>query len=244
MLDWIFPRVCELCHAPSEHELCAACIERLPRVPLPICLYCGAPVAGEQQDPYRCRECSGRPRSFDLARSALAGSEESLNLIYRLKYHRANYLAGALAGLLHTLWESTPALKAHADWALVPVPIGPEHLYARGFNQTAELARALGRLRGARVISPLVRRPTDAESQTRLSAAARWRNALRAYAPHAAWSRGQQRLPAHLVLVDDVYTTGSTARACAQALKTIPGVEKVAVLTVMRATHSGWGTAA
>lgn len=236
MLDWIFPRVCELCHEPSPLELCEACAAGLPRVPRPVCLYCGAPVAGEQEDPHRCRECSARPRCFDFARSALASGEDTLRLIYRLKYHRANYLARALAGFLNSLWESTPALMQHDDWALVPVPVGAGRLHRRGYNQTAELARALARMRGLQILHPLERRPTGAESQTRLSAAERWRNARRAYAPLPSWSKGgRRRLPPRLVLVDDVYTTGSTARACSLALKSIGGVEKVGVLTLMRA---------
>ena len=239
MLDWLFPRVCELCHEPSEHELCPACIEKLPHVPLPICLYCGAPVAGEQTDPYRCAECTARPRLYDFARSALISHESTLQLIYRLKYHRANYLAEALGGILNTLWENTPGLMAHDDWALVPVPIGAGHLYARGFNQTEELTRVLARLRGARVISPLERRSGEAESQTRLSGGDRWRNAQLSYAPLPARAHSGKPLPRRLVLVDDVYTTGSTARACAKALKTLPGVETVAVLTVLRAARRG-----
>lgn len=236
MLHWLYPSVCELCHEPCEHNLCPACAERLPRVPAPICLYCGAPVAGEQVDAYHCRACTARPRHFDFARSALARSEEALALIYRLKYHRANYLAPALAGMLNSLWESTPGLLAHGDWVLVPVPAGAEHLFARGYNQAEELACALGRLRGLRVCAPLVRQSTAHESQTRLSAGERWRNALQAYTPLPAWSEGRKRLPQRVVLVDDVYTTGSTARACARALKSLPGVECVAVLTLMRAT--------
>lgn len=235
MLDWIFPRLCELCHAPSEDALCPACAAGLPRVPVPICLYCGAPViSGRQEQPDRCRECAARSADFDFARSALISSESAFKLIYRLKYHRANYLALALARILNELWQSTPALMAHQDWALVPVPVGAGHLYMRGFNQAEELAKMLGRLRGLRVISPLQRLSTGAESQTRLSAAERRRNAFLSYAPLPSWAQGRKRLPEQLVLVDDVYTTGSTARACARALKSLPGVKRVAALSVLR----------
>lgn len=232
LLHWIYPRLCELCHKPCEHELCDSCRESLPRVPMPICLYCGSPVAGEQDDPYHCAHCRAMPRSFDFARSALTRSEDAMQLIYALKYHHANYLARALGHLLNELWEDTPALCAHRDWCLVPVPSGVSHLFQRGYNQAEELARALGKQRGLRVHSPLMRRNTGVDSQTRLSAAERRRNAQAAYAlrhPEAKLSSP------HLVLVDDVYTTGSTVRVCARLLRQLPGVKTVGVLTLLRA---------
>ena len=222
---------------PCEHELCQDCVAALPKVPLPICLYCGAPVGGEQEDPYRCSACSGRVRSFDFARSALISSEQALQLVYRLKYHHANYLAPALGRILHSLWENTPDLRS-TDWALAPVPAGSTHLFERGYNQAEELALALGRLRGLPVISPLVRLEQGVEkSQTRLSASERWRNAQRSYSILPAWQKGHKSLPPNIVLVDDVYTTGSTTRVCARLLKSLPGVNKVAVLTLLRATR-------
>ena len=235
MLHWIYPRLCELCHRPSEQELCPECAELLPRVPLPICLYCGAPVAGEQVDPYECAACRARPRSFDFARSALVSSEPALQLIYRLKYHRANYLAAGLAELLNRLWEDTPALNEAAEWALVPVPAGRKHLFRRGYNQAEELARALAKLRRLPLANALERRTTSAESQTRLSATERWQNALASYAVRRPWAEGRKSLGPYVALVEDVYTTGATTRACARALKQLPGVRRVGVITLLRA---------
>ena len=236
MLHWLYPRVCELCHRPGAEELCPTCIAALPRVPLPICLYCGAPVSGELEDPYRCRECQARPRSFDFARSALVSSPQTLHLVYRLKYHHANYLAPVLGGLLQALWEDTPALAAQENWCLVPVPAGIDHLFERGYNQAEELARALGKRLGLPIFTPLERRRTGVDSQTRLSASDRWRNALASYAALEPYAQGHLRLHSHVALIDDVYTTGATTRACARALKALPGVKKVAVLTLLRAT--------
>lgn len=235
MLHWIYPRLCELCHRPCDQELCDECASRLPRVPLPICLYCGAPVAGNQHDPYHCPSCDGRPRSYDFARSALATGEESLQLIYRLKYHHANYLGHALGGIMNRLWEDTPRLREYDDWALVPVPAGRTHLFRRGYNQAEELARVLARLRGLKVVNALERLPTHVDSQTRLSAAERWRNALASYALRRGYAAGRKSLGRHVALVDDVYTTGSTVRACAKALRQVAGVEVVGVITLARA---------
>lgn len=235
MLRWIYPRVCELCGRRCEEELCPECLAKLPRVALPICLYCGATVAGDLADPYHCRECAARPRSFDFARSVLARDDTTLKLVHKIKYHHANYLAPALGGLLSELWEETPALKAAERWVLVPVPAGRAHIYRRGYNQAEELACALGRLRGLPVVNALQRRPTAVDSQTRLSAADRWRNALASYAARGPWAKGRRVLGENVLLVDDVFTTGSTARACARALKLLPGVRRVGVITLLRA---------
>lgn len=236
LLHWLYPRYCELCRKSGPHELCPECIRRLPHVPQPICGYCGAPQSEPQPDANQCPRCMGRQRSFTQARSALATAADTLRLVYALKYHRAIYLAEALGGVvLNALWESTPALARHSSWCIVPVPIGRAHLQQRGYNQAAELAQALARARGLPMAQPLIRRATGVASQTLLSAPERRKNAMASYDTAPEWLSGERPLGAHIVLVDDVYTTGSTARACAGALRRIPGVKEVVVLTLLRA---------
>ncbi len=235
MLSWLFPATCELCGDSAEHGICAACLRGLSRIPAPVCLHCGAPTAGQQTEPDRCEECAGQCRPFVLARQALRQTEETMQLIYRYKYHHALYLAGALAMVLDELWEQTPHLRARTDWVLVPVPVTHGKLYTRGYNQAGELARCLGKLRHLPVQDLLVRRETGVLSQTRLSAQARRLNAMRAYRTRRpGWWQRRRSYPAHLVLVDDVFTTGATARACATQLRKLPGVQEVVSLSLVR----------
>ncbi len=235
MFRWLYPTICELCGEAAETELCPDCLAALPRVPRPICLYCGAPVAGEQRDPHHCDACSGKPRSFAFARSALQRTEAVMRLVHALKYHKAVYLARALAPALATLWQTTPELHACTDWVLVPVPTTRRRLYGLGYNHARELAAALGKLTGLPLLAALRRRETSSGSQTRLTAAQRMHNAMQTYTIAPAYADGRRTLPAHLLVVDDVYTTGATVRACAKILRSHPGVQSVGVLTLVRA---------
>jgi ComF family protein len=237
MLNWLYPITCQLCGEAAEASLCEACLQTLPRVPRPICLYCGAPVAGEQIDAYHCPACAGKLRPFELARSALLTDDRVMPLIHELKYHRGIHLAAAFTPLLHQLWEETPELVHYHQAALVPVPISPLHLRKRGYNQAEEIALPLAKSLGLKLIQPLVRQDTGIESQTYLSASARMKNALAAYAAKKEYQEGRRVLPDKLVLIDDVYTTGATVRACAAALKKLPGVQKVAVITLLRVSR-------
>lgn len=162
---------------------------------------------------------------------------DSLALVHDFKYHRANYLAPAFAACMAELWDETPALRACRDWHLVPVPISPRHLRKRGYNQTEELAICLGRKLHLPVWDGLKRLSTGIASQTRLSAGERQRHAMKAYAVERRWL-AKPAPSAHLLLVDDVYTTGSTARACARALSLLPGVRTIGVITLLRAGNA------
>ncbi len=234
MLSWLYPGVCELCGERSETSLCADCLAALPRIPRPVCLYCGAPLASTPADTMHCPECSDKPRSFHFARPALLQTAETRQLIHALKYQRANHLAPALAPLLAELWENNPPLRAHDDWALVPVPCTTRQLFSRGYNQAEELARALGRLKGLRVLPALQRSENDSTSQTRLSFEQRQANAFASFSVQSAFAKGRRPVPPHLLVVDDVFTTGATSRACARALRELPGVEVVGVISLLR----------
>ncbi len=161
-----------------------------------------------------------------------------MELIYKLKYRHANYLAPALAPVLAELWHSTPELnRDFASATLVPVPTTAAHEQQRGYNQAAELTYALGRFLNLPVARVLQRSETTHNSQTRLSATQRRQNAYQSFHPLPAYAKGRRSLPEHLVVIDDVYTTGSTVRACCHALLQLPGVKHVAALTLVRAEH-------
>ncbi len=235
MLDWIFPRICSLCGEPSgtEYSLCPACMDALPRLEAPLCLHCGAPLPGSSAQAEMCAECAGTERSFDFARSALSRSEEARRLIIDLKYHGRNHLVPAFAGLMADTLQTDPLLRTTA-WTLVPIPMTSGRLHRRGYNQSVLLAHALGERRGFGTVEPLVHL-RDTVSQTALLKHERARHANTVYRLSQAYASGRKTVPSDLLLIDDVFTTGATARACARQLRRLPHVRSVAVLTLMRA---------
>lgn len=238
LLDWLCPRICVRCGEAAEAglSLCRACLQSLPRIEKPLCLHCGTPLSYTPDLPDECDVCHLFRHEFDFARSALQDTPATREMVIALKYRGALHLCGTLAYLLDELWEDSACLRAHAAWGLVPVPMTFSKLHRRGYNQAEEIARELAKRRGLSVWQPLVHHRKDNASQTFLDAAARARHAREAYFASPRATSGRLRLPPHLLLIDDVWTTGATARACALRLKQLPGVETVGVLTVLRVT--------
>jgi ComF family protein len=148
-------------------------------------------------------------------------------VVSRLKYgdrpELARFCARLMAGAGHELWAGAPLL--------VPVPLHPARQRERRYNQSAELARALGRSTGLRVDSDLVRRTRKTRQQVGLSGDGRQRNVAGAFAAHPdILLRAQGK---RVVLVDDVYTTGATVKAVTRTLLKA-GVEAVDVVTFAR----------
>ncbi len=226
VLSVVFPSVCAHCGAPPDlprrGPLCSACWAGLPRHPAPLCS-CGQPLGV----PGPCGRC--RRGLSPFARGASLGPYEGslrtvlLALKYRAKTRAADRLAEALVAepAVHRLAEGRPVL--------VPIPLHPRRKVERGYNQSELLARAVGRRLALEVATGVLVRRKDTRAQTGLSAAERRKNVSGAFAV-----RRRGLLTLHpVILVDDVLTTGATARACAQALRQA-GAPEVRLLTVAR----------
>jgi ComF family protein len=172
----------------------------------------------------RCALCRTGLRGFDAA--YCFGSYEGTlrELIHLYKYGRVRTLSQPLADLLA---KALP-LDERLD-AVTAVPLHWRRQWQRGFNQSELLAQAIARRRGIRVVRAL-RRARPTQTQAGLSNTERRRNVAAAF----ACRRGAQKLAGQRVLlIDDVMTTGSTAAACASALKQA-GAARVVLLTVAR----------
>ena len=177
-----------------------------------------------------CPNCVRRPPAFHRARAAAlylpatAGLNALAVAVHALKYRRRRRVATALGSLLAARYPYDP------DALLVPVPLHVERLRSRGYNQALLLARTLGRSRGLEVAARTLVRVRDTHMQPGLSAAARRRNLRGAFAVRESATIAGR----HVVLVDDVLTTGATADACAFTLRAA-GAARVDVFTAGRA---------
>ena len=235
LLDLVFPPVCLACDgviSPGDpvRLVCGRCRARLPLLPSPGCPRCGAPrlLTGRSDDPLSCRECAGWPAHLRAARSACLLLPPADRIVHQLKYRGWHALAQPMAERMARL--RLPEDASDARW-VVPVPTTPARLRARGYNQAELLAGAFARLTQRRLVRAL-ERGRGASSQTNLQPAERGANVTGAFRCVSSAGRGLQS--AHVVLVDDVLTTGATAAECTRVLEDA-GTRAVTLVTFARA---------
>jgi ComF family protein len=233
--DVIFPPTCVHCRALVENDgrcdghafrhLCVRCAAQLDYVQPPHCTTCGHPFYGVVEGERMCVKCEGLDPAFGEGRTAVLFKGPARALVIELKYHRGLHVLDDMA----EIFRRSPQLIANVRGALlVPVPLHPRKARDRGYNQAILLAQALARAAGGGTcVEPLLRRVVDTGTQTALDRRTRMANLKNAFAlaPGAALN------PAlHYILIDDVFTTGSTLNSCARTLRRA-GALKVDVVT-------------
>jgi ComF family protein len=201
------------------------------------CPRCGAFVAAGPSgaDPAPCPDCAIAPPPF-TSRSLFPYEGPAGEAIRAIKYGRRAVPSAAIAGrLLDDGVRGRWAPRFPDDFrpVVVPVPILPLKYLRRGFNLPSLLACAFGRLAGWRCDTALLERVSGSGAQAKQPRAARGTNVEAAF----RIARRAAAVPADVVLIDDVYTTGATAAACAGILKR-GGARHIVVLTVARAVLS------
>jgi predicted amidophosphoribosyltransferase len=218
MLELLLPERCAVCARPGP-ALCEPCRDALVRLSPPVCERCGSPSAWPVQ---RCAECAGRRLAFARARSAIVYDERARALVRSWKEKGRRRLAEEAAELL------AEAVAPPEVDVLTHVPGDPERALERGDVPPRALAAALGAL-WALPAADLLRRTRSLERQRGLSLADRRRNVRGTVA-------ATRDAPRRVCLVDDVYTSGATADACASALRKV-GARHVEVVTLARAVR-------
>jgi predicted amidophosphoribosyltransferase len=215
------PPACLACRAPladAQAQLCVACRRALPWLPAPRCRRCGlpAPCGGTAG-------CPARAAAFAHAWAPLAHDGPARQLVAALKFRGALPVARLMAAQL----AATAPRELLAGATLVPVPLHPARRRARGFDQAALIAHALAARGGLPLVACLRRageptRQLGAGRVVRRGAAAR--QTLHVHGP----------VPARVLLLDDVHTTGATFDACARALRGA-GAREVGAIAYCRA---------
>jgi ComF family protein len=221
----VMPRRCAFCGAARRHEesaICAGCEADLPWVSEQ-CTGCARPLAAKPDDGVLCAGCQDHPTPFDVAAAPLTYEFPVDAAIRQFKFHRKLHYASAFGELL---CKAAADLPADFD-ALLPVPLHWLRHGIRGFNQATEICRPLQKASGLPVIRN-VSRIRRTHYQSGLGSRERRRNLAGAFAVRGAIDSR------HVLLIDDVITTGET---CAQLARELlaHGTQKVSVLALARA---------
>lgn len=216
--DVVFPPVCLECgglvEGGSLRHICRRCEPRILLVRDPHCLTCGHPFFGQVEGERICPHCDGLRPLYRQGRTCVLFKGPARHLVHELKYNRG----------LHVLADIETIVRDHAEILaylrgkiLVPVPLHPTKQRSRGYNQSRLLAEAFARAVDGQVrILPVLQRVRDTGSQTRLDRKARRANLKNAFAPAPGAAINPDLA---YLLVDDVFTTGSTLNACAGVLR-------------------------
>lgn len=218
LLDLLFPPRCVGCQREGEW-FCAACRSQVEMIPLPICLRCGHHLPAGQS----CGFC--HTFRIDAIRSVAYFDGALREAIHQLKYGGACVLADPLGQMLAEYVRQNPMA---ADLA-VAVPLHPQRLRERGYNQSQLLAGYLAHQLHIPSSSSVLQRVRHTRSQVGLDGQERQANVAEAFAAEADQVRGR-----NILLIDDVCTTGATLEACNAALKAA-GARAVWALTLARA---------
>ena len=229
--DLVLPATCPSCRAAiaTTQALCARCWSGIRFIEPPLCPVYGAPFAYEMGEGIVSAEALADPPPFARARAAAVFGDVARRLVHQLKYHDRPDLAEVMATAMRRAGSEFLA----EGTLIVPVPLHRRRLWSRRFNQAAVLAGALAKLSGIPHDPFVLTRVKPTPQQVGLSAAQRAENVRGAFrVPETARGLVAGR---QVVLIDDVYTTGATAKAATRALLRA-GAASVDVLTFARVT--------
>ena len=213
MVAFALPPRCPGCGTVvgEDHSFCLDCWRSLDFLGGPACGQCGEPIELAYHEDARSGACLADPPPFDRARAAVAYGPIARALALKLKYGRRPGIALTMARPMRRVGAAMLE-----DALVVPVPLHRWRIWSRGYNQAALIARALARGTSDLALD-LVERPKRTRPLRGLGRLARERTVQGAFRINPAWKdkvKGRR-----VVLIDDVYTTGATAKGCARILK-------------------------
>lgn len=220
----LWPEVCPFCLKPSSQGICLSCREKLEKLTIrqPKCMQCGKPVRYKEQE--YCHDCAHTHHYYDRGVGLWLHKEPVNTSIYQFKYHNQRVFGSYYAKEI--LKQHEKLIRSWNPNLIIPIPLHKKRRRKRGYNQAEILARELGNLLAIPVDTDVLQRIRYTDPQKMLDHKKRRRNLQRAFAVKKSMENVRS-----VVLIDDIYTTGSTIDAAAKALKE-RGVLKVYFLTI------------
>ena len=236
LLDFALPPRCAACGdiVTEPHSFCLACWQSLGWLGEPCCVRCGLPFDyGSPGEPVECAGCLADPPRFERLRAAVAYGEIARKVALKLKYGGRPSVAETLARFM-ARQLARPA--DGEDWLLVPVPLHRWRIWRRGYNQSALVATALARRAGLETRLDLIRRVKRTPPLRGMGPRERRETVRGAFKVEPRQKETLKGRP--VLLVDDVYTSGATANACAAVLRRA-GAARVDILCWARVVKGG-----
>ena len=232
LLDFFFPSQCRICEGSLNGAkwVCNECLAKIKTISSPYCYRCGISLADiflEVEEPF-CKECKSQPRYFHQARAVAIYEGVMRECIHLFKYAGKRALSEALGELMVVFIDDQWG-KESFD-LIVPVPLHPRRKRERGFNQAELLTLPVKTHLNIPIDTKNLIRNRPTRTQTTLDRKERIENVKGAFEIRAL-SPFTDR---HILLVDDIFTTGATLNECSRTLMEA-GARKVYALTLARA---------
>ena len=238
LLSNLFPSRCILCNQTVSRpavndavELCADCYNAQP-FNITCCSHCALPLAEGTSDKVLCGRCIQKLPDYDYAHSLFRYEDDIIGLVHQLKFSEKITYARSIGEMFLSAVNSEVTFNGESPDCLLPVPLHSSRLRKRGFNQSIEIARVLSKKKDIPIEHKAVVRMRSTPPQTGLNAKQRSKNVK------GAFTLVNKIQGKHVLIIDDVVTTGSTVNELAKLLKR-SGVERVGVLSIARAPIKG-----
>jgi ComF family protein len=231
--DIIFPPRCLACdgiiNQHSDQVFCSVCLEKISFITGSFCPICGLPFLDSPAGSHICGNCLEKKPYYTKARAVAAFKTVIMDAIHKFKYGRSISTGHALGSFMAGF--SFPDFDFSEYSLLLPVPLHIKRLQERGFNQSLLLAKEIGKKYQLPVNFSLLKRCKFTLTQAGLNKAEREKNIKGAFSV----TDKKKVAGKHIILIDDVYTTGATVNECAKVLLKADA-QQVAVLALSRVT--------
>lgn len=230
ILDIIYPVRCPVCGeivVPKGEKICSPCKEKLPFINEPRCMKCSKPLEYEEKE--YCSDCERKNYHFDKGFSVWIYNDDMRHSIAQFKYHNKKEYADYYTEEM--VRNCGKGIRKTRPDVIVPVPIHRSKYLERGYNQADILARRVGKALGLPVLSDLLIRTKKTLPQKKLSDKERLKNLEKAFEFNQMKMNRYGGKISKVLLIDDIYTTGSTIEACTNILKQ-NGIDQVDFLVI------------